>query len=118
MSGVTKSTQIGAKPTKRGGKGSREKPGPLSGPLREVIYIFERTGDHSGTYWRLVLTCGHTVARSRINPKDSTAMISALFRPLSEKLAPKRVQCHWCGSGSEPCDPWDAIEAFGGPKRS
>jgi hypothetical protein len=114
---MTRSTQVGVKPTKRGGKGSRKKPSPLSGPLREVVYIFEREGTRGGSYWRLVLACGHSVARSRVNPNDSVAMISAMFRPLSEKLAPKRVQCFYCGSGNTPCDPWILIEAFGGPKR-
>jgi hypothetical protein len=45
------------------------------------------------------------------------AMVSAMFRPLSEKLAPKRVQCMYCGSGCDKQDPWILVEAYGGPKR-
>jgi hypothetical protein len=85
--------------------------------MRKVVYIFEHEGDRGGAYWRLVLECGHSVARSRHDPKDVPAFVSAMFRPLSEKLAPKRAQCFSCGLGSAPCDPWDLIEAFGGPKR-
>ncbi|HSX23387.1 MAG TPA: hypothetical protein VLE97_11490 [Gaiellaceae bacterium] len=92
-------------------------PSPLDGPRRDVVYIFEREGERGGAYWLLVLECGHAVSRSRINPKDSVAMISALFRPLSEKLAPKRVQCLFCGSGCEQRDPGVLIAAYGGPAR-
>ena len=31
--------------------------------MREVVHIFEREGPHGGPYWRLVLECGHSVAR-------------------------------------------------------
>lgn len=96
---------------------AKRKPSPLDGPRREVVYIFEREGDRGGAYWLLVLECGHSVTRSRVNPKDSIAMVSAMFRPLSEKLAPKRVQCLFCGSGCDKQDPWILVEAFGGPKR-
>jgi len=113
---MTKSTQVGVKPTKRGSKGSRSK-SELDGPMRDVVYIFESEGERGAAHWRLVLECGHSVVRKRHNPKDSVALVSALFRPLSEKLAPKRAQCYSCGFGSAKCDPWDLIEAFGGPKR-
>lgn len=93
-------------------------PSPLDGPRREVVYIFEREGDRGGSYWLLVLECGHSATRSRINPKDPLAALThALFRPLVEKLAPKRVQCMYCGSGCTKQDPWILVEAFGGPKR-
>ena len=95
----------------------KKKPSELAGPMREVVYIFEREGERDGGYWRLVLSCGHSVARKRYVAKDDTAMVHAMFRPLSEKLAPKRAQCFSCGMGSSPCDPWVLIEAFGGPKR-
>lgn len=89
----------------------------LAGPLREVVYIFEREGDRGGGYWLLVLSCGHFVARKRYVAKEWPAMVHMMFRPLSEKLAPKRVQCHYCGSGCEKRDPSILVEAFGGPKR-
>lgn len=115
---MTRSMQVGAKPSKTGGKGSRRKSGPLDGPRREVVYIFEREGDRGGSYWLLVLKCGHSATRHRVNPKDPLAALTyALFRPLSAKLAPRRVQCMYCGSGCEKGDPWVLIEAFGGPKR-
>ena len=40
----------------------------LSGPLREVVYIFEREGERGGGFWWLVLACGHAVARKRVMP--------------------------------------------------
>jgi hypothetical protein len=102
----------------KGQSAPQRKPRPLAGPKREVVYIFEREGDHGGTYWLLVLACGHSATRPRINYRDpAVALTHALFRPLSEKLAPKRVQCMYCGSGCEKHDPWILIEAFGGPKR-
>ena len=96
---------------------AKRTPGPLAGPRRDVVYIFEREVDRGGAYWLLVLGCGHSATRPRINYDDPTAVAHVLFRPLSEKLAPKRVQCMYCGSGSEKRDPWILIEAFGGPKR-
>jgi hypothetical protein len=96
----------------------RRAPGPLAGPRRDVVYIFEREGDHGGSYWLLVLECGHSATRPRVNPKDPlNALTHALFRPLAEKFAPKRVQCMYCGSGCEKDDPWVLIEALGGPAR-
>lgn len=93
-------------------------PGTLAGPRRDVVYIFEREGDRGGSYWLLVLDCGHSATRLRLNTSDPLAALThALFRPLAEKLAPKRVQCMYCGSGCEKGDPWVLIEAFGGPKR-
>ena len=101
-----------------GSKVPRTRPkSELEGPLRDVVYIFEREGDRGGGYWRLVLKCGHSVTRKRYVARDWSAVVHLMFRPLSEKLAPKRVQCHSCGSGSEQRDPWILIEAFGGPKR-
>lgn len=96
----------------------KRKPGPLAGPRRNVVYIFEREGDRGGSYWLLVLECGHSATRPRINYSDPMgALTHALFRPLSEKLAPKRVQCMYCGNGATQCDPWTLIKAFGGPAR-
>jgi hypothetical protein len=83
----------------------------LAGPLREVVYIFSREGPRGGPYWRLILECGHSVARKRYDPKN---IAQSVFRPLSEKLAPQHVQCHYCGSGSSPCDPAILIKLFGG----
>ena len=88
---------------------SPRKKSELSGPLREVVYIFEREGDRGGGYWWLVLACGHAVARKRVMPSVGT-----MFRPLEEKLAPKRCQCHSCGHGHEKIDPAIMIRAFGG----
>lgn len=88
----------------------------LAGPMREVVYIFERTGVRNGAIWWLVLECGHAVARKRYDAKNWTAMVHMMFRPLEEKLAPKRAQCHYCGSGHEKRDPARMIAAFGGPK--
>lgn len=82
----------------------------LAGPLRKVIYIFEREGERGGAFWWLVLECGHAVARQRSLPSVGT-----MFRPLEEKFAPKRCQCHSCGFGHEKLDPWITIKAFGGP---
>ena len=89
----------------------------LAGPLRKVVYIFEGEGDRGGGHWRLVLECGHSVARKRYVPREDTALVHAMFRPLSQKFAPKRAQCFYCESGNAPCDPWILIEALGGPKR-
>jgi hypothetical protein len=86
----------------------------LAGPLREVVYIFEREGVRGGAIWWLVLACGHAVARKRYEAKSWTAQVHMLFRPIEEKLAPKRAQCHFCGSGCEKSDPWILIRAFGG----
>jgi len=91
---------------------TRRKWNDLAGPLREVVYIFDRVGPRGGPYWRLVLECGHSVARKRHDPKDFAAVSHAMFRPLSE--SPKRVQCHDCGSGCEPQDPRVLIRLFGG----
>ena len=104
------------------GPGSKTVPRPrpkseLGGPMCDVVYIFEGEGDQGGGHWRLVLACGHSVARKRYVPREDTALVHALLRPLAEKLAPKKVKCFYCGMGSAPCDPWILIEAFGGPKR-
>lgn len=90
---------------------------PLAGPRREVVYIFEREGDRGGSYWLLVLACGHSVTRHRPNP-DPRKIMREMLRPLSEKLAPRSVQCMYCGSGCAAGDPWVMIEALGGPARS
>jgi hypothetical protein len=82
--------------------------------MREVVYIFEREGTRGGAIWWLILACGHAVARKRYQNKHWSAMVHMMFRPLEEKLAPKRVQCHSCGSGCEKADPWILIKAFGG----
>ena len=92
----------------------RSKKSELDGPMRDVVYIFEGEGDRGGGHWRLVLECGHFVARKRYVPRKDTVLVHAMFRPLSEKLAPKRVQCHYCGSGSPKQDPWIMIKALGG----
>lgn len=78
--------------TRRHARATRpRKKSDLAGPMREVVYIFEREGARGGGYWWLVLSCGHTVARKRCVAKHWTAMVHLMFRPLSEKLAPKRV---------------------------
>ena len=87
----------------------------LAGPLRNVVYIFEREGVRGGGFWWLVLDCGHAVARKRYAAKGFPAQVHLMFVPIEAKLAPKRVQCHYCGSGSEKRDPWVMIKAFGGP---
>lgn len=87
----------------------------LAGPLRKVVYIFDREGERGGGYWWLILECGHAVARKRYVPKHWTQMVQLMFRPLEEKLAPKRCQRHSCGHGHEKQDPWIMIQAFGGP---
>ena len=87
----------------------------LAGPMREVVYIFEREGSRGGGLWWLVLECGHAVARKRYVANHWTAMVHLMFKPLSEKLAPRRCQCHYCGSGAAKQDPALLIKAFGGP---
>jgi len=86
----------------------------LAGPLRDVVYIFEREGVRGGGFWLLVLDCGHSVARTRNVSKSLSATAQLMFRPLEEKLAPKRCQCHYCGSGLPRQDPWPFIKALGG----
>ena len=86
----------------------------LAGPLREVIYIFEREGERGGGYWWLVLECGHSVARKRYVAKHWSAMVHLMWKPLSEKLAPRRAQCYSCGAGQEKLDPAVMIKLFGG----
>jgi len=88
---------------------SHRKRDPLAGPRREVIYIFEREGSCGGPYWLLVLACGHAVSRRR---HDSSNFVQTMFRPLSEKLAPRHVRCHYCGMGAEHRDPWILIQAL------
>lgn len=80
------------------------------GPFRKVVYIFEREGDAGGTFWLLVLDCGHHVFR----PRHATT-IASLFHPMSRKLAPKRTRCHYCGTGAETHDPAVTIRMLGGP---
>jgi hypothetical protein len=41
-------------------------------------------------------------------------MARAMFEPIAKGLAPKRVRCHSCGSGTEKHDPAILIKAFGG----
>jgi hypothetical protein len=86
----------------------------LAGPMREVVYIFEREGSRGGGLWLLVLECGHAVARKRYVAREDTAMVNAMFRPLAEKFAPKHCQCHYCGSGGASSDPAVMIRALGG----
>jgi len=93
---------------------SPRKQSALAGPLRGVVYIFEREGARGGGFWWLVLECGHAVSRKRFVGNHWTGMAQLMFKPLSERLAPKRVQCHYCGSGSERQDPWIMIKALGG----
>jgi hypothetical protein len=87
----------------------------LAGPLRDVVYIFERTGKNGGGLWWLVLECGHTVARKRFVANHWSALVGLMLRPCEEKLAPKRCQCHSCAFGHEKVDPAVMIKAFGGP---
>ena len=93
---------------------SAHKQSELAGPKREVVYIFEREGERGGGLWLLVLDCGHAVTRKHCMRTTESLVVSVLLRPLSEKLAPKRAQCHYCGSGSEKQDPWIMIKALGG----
>lgn len=101
-------------PTRRPRATSERERGDLDGPLREVVYIFEREGPRGGAFWLLVLECGHAVSRSRHEAKSLSAFTQSMFRPLAEKLAPKRMQCHYCGAGCEKHDPWKLIKALGG----
>jgi hypothetical protein len=73
----------------------------LAGPMREVVHIFERERPRGGPYWRLVLECGHSVARKRHNPRS---------------FAPRHAQCHYCGSECERQDPMVVIRLFEGDK--
>jgi hypothetical protein len=91
--------------------------GPMAGPWRKVVYIFEREGERSGSIWWLVLECGHAVARPRSEVKSWSTMVRAMFEPIEKRLAPKRCQCHYCEFGTPKADPWILVEAFGGPKR-
>jgi hypothetical protein len=87
----------------------------LTGPMRAVVYIFEREGERGGAFWWLVLDCGHAVARKRYTSKRGPAQIHLLFIPLERKFAPKRAECHYCEAGSPKQDPWIMVRALGGP---
>lgn len=88
------------------------------GPLRAVVYIFEREGDQGGGLWWLVLECGHSVARKRKRIGEGPMVqVRALFEPVESFFAPKRARCFYCGAGHPTQDPWILVEAFGGPKR-
>lgn len=78
------------------------------------MYIFEREGTRGGPIWLLVLACGHLAARTRRVARGWSGLAQAMFRPLSEKLAPQRVQCHHCGAGLAPSDPAALVRALGG----
>ena len=80
-------------------------------PFREVVYIFDREGARGAPYWYLVLDCGHGVSRSQ--PPIHAGSI--LLKSVASRLAPKRVSCLWCESGSPSRDPWILIKALGGP---
>jgi hypothetical protein len=86
----------------------------FDGPLREVVYIFEREGDRGGGLWWLVLSCGHSVSRKRFTVNSLGQMAQALFRQIEQNLAPKRARCYMCQAGHEPQDPALLIRAFGG----
>ncbi len=79
--------------------------------VREVAYIFARTGSRGGPFWLLVLTCGHIESRDRYVADPSRLAVPT---PLSRKLAPKRVGCRSCTNGNAQCDPWPTIRALGG----
>lgn len=51
--------------------------------LLDVEHIEERVGPHGGKYWRLRLSCGHSVARGVPKFRFGT-------RP---RLAPRRAKC-------------------------
>lgn len=84
----------------------------LTGPLREVVHIFDRVGPRGGAYWLLVLDCGHLVARPRHVVRHWTALTHALFEPIEKRFAPRSVQCHFFGSGVEKHDPAVLIKAL------
>jgi hypothetical protein len=83
-------------------------------PVRDVFYIFERDGTRGGALWLLVLACGHIAVRKRTDPKNLSAISQAMFRPIGEFLAPRRVRCHHCESGAQECDPAILVRALGG----
>lgn len=93
---------------------SRRKQSELAGPMRKVVYIFEREGSQGGGIWWLVLDCGHAVARKRYVAKRWSATVHLMFAPIEKHFAPKRVQCNYCGHGREKLDPAVMIRAFGG----
>ena len=93
---------------------SRRKKSEFSGPLRKVVYIFEREGPQGGGIWWLVLECGHAVARKRTVSKSWTAVVHLMFEPIEKRFAPKSCQCNYCGTGNEKIDPAVMIKAFGG----
>lgn len=122
---MTHSTQIGVKPRRRPRSTSSTRRQPratttkrpkslLDGPMRAVVYIFEREGTRGGALWWLVLECGHAVSRKRHVAKSESATAHLLLRPLRDKLAPRRCQCLYCGAGSSHADPAILIRAFGG----
>ena len=100
-------TELPKSRQRRGSPASSSVRSALAGPLREVVYIFEREGARGGAFWWLVLECGHAGARSRRVPKS-------LFEPLERHLAPRHVQCRFCASGVERQDPWILVREFGG----
>jgi hypothetical protein len=119
MSAKTKTTRprLNTSSTRRHARGTTPRRwNDLAGPTREVVHIFEREGARGGPYWRLVLECGHSVARKRHDPRSFSAIAQAMFRPLSERLAPRHAQCHYCGSGCERQDPMVLIKLFEGDK--
>jgi hypothetical protein len=95
---------------------SKRSSGELAGPTREVVHIFERHGTRGGAIWLLVLVCGHPAVRKRTDPKSWSELAQAMFRPLDERTAPRRVQCHRCGAGEPTRDPVTLIQAFGGER--
>lgn len=91
---------------KRGGIGSRT---PSKAPWHEVVYIGKTKGKQGGSYYYLVLVCGHLAIRPCIEPAAYR-----LFRRMPG--APKKCRCSSCGAGVKPINPdtWiDTIQRLG-----
>jgi len=72
----------------------------LAGPIREVVHIFEREGARGGPYWRLVLECGHSVARKRHDPRSFSTIAQVV---LEEAPGTAGAPHHDLGPDRKPC---------------
>ncbi len=82
------------------------------GPMRSVVYIFERQTDRGSALWWLVLECGHSAVRRRYEAKTWSQQVRGMFKSVESKLAPKTARCMSCELGSAQCDPQILIDAF------